>query len=190
MRIIHNVARTVGDNTASEVVLYEFAGEVNDFWQHIHDAIMDYCTTPEGRQRVADGHMATYDDFLDFVPDEFCKKHGFDRILVSAEAKHYDSQQQILSIRSILYYLHQLDRAQTREEIIQYTIPPLAKMMEEMQSRASKIDKWGFTKIARTAIHWSTEYVDRGESDLRGFVQRKLDELETPKSTKKSNAQA
>lgn len=190
MRIVHKVPRSVGDSIVSDVVLYEFAQEPNDFWQHIHDAIMDYCATPEGRQRVADGQMATYDDFLAYVPNEICQKHGFDRVIASAEAIHCDSQLRIVNTRSMAHFLHQLDQAQEREEAIHRTIPQLAKAMADMHSQTPRTDKWSIWQIANTSIKWSVEFVESGESDLRGFVRRKLDELGTPKPTKKNNAPA
>lgn len=186
---IHEVARPVGKTMVSQMVLYNFLTAQNDLWQSIHDAIMDYCTTPEGRQRVANGQMMTYADFLDYVPAETCKKHGFERILASAEAKHYDGQQPMIDKRDMVYFLQQRDQAQEREAEIQRIVPQLAKAMADMRS-APKMDKWSFWQIANAAIQWSTEYVDSGESDLRGFVRRKLDALAAPKPAKKGEVQA
>lgn len=190
MRIIHDVARTVDGNTVSQVVLYEFTQDPVDYWQNIHDAIADYCVTPEGRQRVANGQMLTYGDFLDFVPDEFCRKHGFERVVVSAAAVHYKEQQLLIDRRGLTSYLRQRDQDQERITSIHLAITPIARVMMEMQHHTNKIDRWGFSRVAQAAIQWSTEYVDSGESDMRGFVRRKLDALGAPKSTQKGEVQA
>lgn len=182
MQIIHRVDRHDNGNMKSEVVVYNFQQSPTDIWQRIHDAILDYCTTPEGRQRAESGGMTTYDDFLDFVPDDICNRHGLERIMASNVAQHIPTQAIVVDKREIVRTLRQLDREQEREEAIQRIIPQLAKAMADMQSLAPKTDKWSFWQIANTSVKWSVEYVDSGESDLRGFVRRKLDALTAPKS--------
>lgn len=190
MRIIHDVARTVGDNTASEVVLYEFAQEPVDMWQNIHDAIIDYCATPEGRQRVADGQMLTYGDFLDFVPNEFCKKHGFERIFASAEAAHYDSQRRIMYHRSMAHYFRQLDQAQERQDRLKKVLPVVAAELNRVRESNPKLSAWSFAKMTTTAVRLTEEYVDNDLSGLRDFVELRLEQLTSRKSTRKSEAPA
>lgn len=190
MRIIHDVTRTVGDSTVSQVVLYEFMQQPTEYFQHIHDTVMDYCTTPEGRQRVANGQMLTYGDFLDYVPDDFCRKHGFERTFASAEARHIDGQQMLIDRRDMAHWLHQHDQEQERRANLEKVFPRVTAEMNRMRENFPKMFDWSFTKMATTAVRLTEEYVDNDLSGLHDFVELRLEQLAAPKSTPKNKAQA
>lgn len=190
MRVIHDVARTVGDSTVSQVVIYEFAQAQTDYWQHIHDAVIDYCTTPEGRQRVANGQMLTYGDFLDYVPDDFCQKHGFERTFAATEARHLDGQQTLIDRRDMTHWLHQHDREQERRTKLKKVLPRVTAEMNRARESIPKMSDWSFTRLATTAVRLAEDYVDNDLSGLRDFVEQRLEQLTTPKPAQKDEAQA
>lgn len=187
---IHEVARPVGDSTVSQVVIYEFAHEPVDFWQCISDAITDYCLTPAGRQRFADGQMLTYNDFLDYVPNELCQKHGFSRVMASAEAKHIDGQDALVHRCGLTSYIRRQEQEQERQTKIKKALPRVTAEMTRVKESIPRMSDWSFTRMTTTAVRLAEEYVDNDLYGLREFVEQRLEQLAKPRPAQTSEAQA
>lgn len=193
MMIVHKVSRDVDGQQTEQMIAYLLPAGETDVWQFIHDATVDYCcATDEGQQKFSAGKMLSYNDFLDFVPDDFCKKHKFDVLRLDNVAVAIDGSMCLRDRAGIAYQIQQYEAQLDRQAKLNRLIPKFARELDSMDTKVKfpQVHHWGLVKLTTTAVKLAEDYIDTGALNFRYFFEQQMAEMTTPKSAQRGEAQA
>ena len=184
MITIHYFAYNLGGVMAATYAVYVTPAN-SDLGQLIHDASLDFCRAKRDNGREVP--ELTYAQFALCVPNEFCERHGFTKILTKDVATPYDGNSICLSRFEINRYLKDMDANNQWKKRLCQTYASFARHMSPSMRKGTAIDDWTFLHIAKEMLSLSMECADgMGGLDIEGhperdFVRRALEQLKEVK---------
>jgi hypothetical protein len=182
-------------NGITDIYVMYCISEGHDLRQSIHDAMVEYCYNKYQEQPDSSITTLDYGEFIRFVPNELCKKHGFSKIVINENAEAHSTDEIRVDIPEMSHIISLMNReanrsnaqreaAREQEKIREIAFYKFSqKVAASLKRENSRFSDVPVDCIMRHAYDWAKEYVESGNTDINDtasmnrFFERKVDRL-------------
>lgn len=176
MLIFHIVKHVVEGVETSVHVAYD-APQNCDIVQLIHDAALDYLIATHRIDDEVTG--MSYMDFIQHVPNEFCERYGFRKLILDDVAKSSNGESLCFTPHEARRQLRDHQRATYQHIALHKAFSAFGRRMEPALRKSTAMADWTFHQVTKQMLEWSEEFaamdVDPYGHFERNFVSEKLD---------------
>ena len=182
MLIKHRVKHDIEGVENPVYVAYD-APQDCDITQLIHDAALDYSLATCQTGDTVTG--MSYIDFIERVPNEFCEKYGFRKIVMDDTTQTIPGENICLTAHEVKRQLADRKKAASQNAALHKAFSAFGRRLEPAL-RKNPADRWTFYHITKWMLAWSEEFadtatgVDAYDQQERRFVDEKLGQLKRP----------
>lgn len=193
MQITHKITPDIEGAGSPIYVVYD-APQNCDISQLIHDAALDYrLAMPVDDDAV--GGMS-YAEFVSDVPNEFCEKNGFKKLVLDDTAQTIPGRNLCLTSHEVRRQLADRQKAIRRNAALHKAFSAFGRRMEPALRKSTAMSGWTFHQITKQMLLWAEEFAGTGADPYghfeRSFVDDKLNHLrraETMEPPKENSAE-